>query len=116
MAALFDDSAGTLKQEQSVTLKATNISNLPTEILLKILKNIKTTTDLLTNVSFVSKQMNFLSKDLSVGLSFAIRQNTRPETALQIFKKWSNRITKLAVSTETGKETCQAIKEPINLT
>jgi hypothetical protein len=115
MAALFDDSAGTLKQEQSVTLKATNISNLPTEILLKILKNIKTT-DLLTNVSFVSKQMNVLSKDLSFGLSFAIRQNTRPETALQIFKKWSNRITKLAVSTETGKETCQVIKEPINLT
>lgn len=48
--------------------KNLHLTNLPTEILLKIINNL-TTMDILTKVAIVSRQFNALSRDIDVGIT-----------------------------------------------
>ena len=83
--------------------RAEKITDLPTEILIKIF-NRCSTKDLMKNVSLVSKQMNVLSKDPSVGISVRFNEDTQPERAKHIFENMSSRIASLILSSGTREE------------
>ena len=91
-----------------------NLADLPTEILIKIIKKIKTS-DLLRNVSLVSKQMNVLSKDGSVEIRVNFDKNSVPETARSFFKQKSNQITSVIIGSQTNSEILNILMNHIQL-
>ena len=73
------------------------LTDLPTEILIKILQCLRTS-DLAKEVSLVSKLINVLSKDSSIGIAFNFNDSTTEKRAKTIFKFRSNQIFYLFLS------------------
>jgi hypothetical protein len=89
------------------------IEDLPTEILLKIINYIPMK-DVPRNVSLVSKQMNLLSNDSSVGVVVEFTKNTTLEAAQNTFKKLSNRISALYFNSGTKVEIIKMLFDQIS--
>jgi hypothetical protein len=89
------------------------IEDLPTEILLKII-NYVPMKDVQRNVSLVSKQMNLLSNDSSVGVVVEFTKNTTLAAAQNTFKKMANRILALYFNSGTKVEIIKMLFDQIS--
>jgi hypothetical protein len=89
--------------------KTLQFIDLPQEILLKII-GYCSTSNILTNVGHVSKTMNVLSRDSTVGLTVRLSKNTKSKTAAKILQQRSNQIEKLVLA-KTSEETIQVVTD-----
>ena len=80
----------------------TEITDLPPEILIKILSHIPTK-QLVRHVGLVSRQMNELSKDSGVGISVTFYQGIKPERVEDIFKNRSHQLHELTLKKGVSK-------------
>ncbi len=91
--------------------KTFQFSDLPQEILLKII-GYCSTSSILANLGHVSKTMNVLSRDSTVGLSIRLSKNTKSKSAAKILQQRSNQIEKLALA-KPSEETIQVVTDYI---
>jgi hypothetical protein len=91
--------------------KTLQIIDLPQEILLKII-GYCSTSNILTNVGHVSKRMNVLSRDSTVGLTVRLSKNTQSKSAAKILQQRSNQIEKLVLA-KTSEEKIQVVTDYI---
>ena len=95
------------KKENTMEKKIMYFSDLHQEIQLKIIEYCGSNT-ILKSVSLVSKSMNVLSRDSSVGLNIGLSKATKPEIVSKIFHQRSNQIHNLRLN-EISEETLQVV-------
>jgi hypothetical protein len=111
-----DKSAKKRKLEElpKTTSKARTLTDLPTEILIKIINNL-TTRDVVRNVSLVSKQFNVLANDSSVEVTVKMSRATSLQTAKKIFNRVPHRMVALHVIAVKNEDILQMVADNILL-